>query len=247
MVDETRETRYTEIDGELVPYTIKSLDEIYKSWVEKESCERLQNRWGDYNVFHKKSTKKPIIRGINFAIKRCRKKINEEMPTVLDIGCGTGHFMWAIKKDVGNMIGIDSSEEMLKLAKRQFKEYKRSVNFKVGSCFDIPLKNNAVDMSIQVDVCMHVGNSFKSIDEMIRVSKHYIVFTGPSFQNTPDRVENYQIGNISFAVNTKKLCIYLKKMVKEGRIKKFHFLPRPNTNVYKHKILVIEKNPEYDG
>lgn len=42
--------------------------------------------------------------------------------TVLEIGCGTGHLLNAVQPDKG--VGIDFSEEMVKLAQKQFPQYK---------------------------------------------------------------------------------------------------------------------------
>ena len=42
--------------------------------------------------------------------------------TVLDLGCGTGEFIWRFLKDGFSVIGVDLSEKMLEISEKKLKE-----------------------------------------------------------------------------------------------------------------------------
>ena len=41
--------------------------------------------------------------------------------TVLDLGCGTGEFIWRFLKDGFSVIGVDLSEKMLEISEKKLK------------------------------------------------------------------------------------------------------------------------------
>jgi ubiquinone/menaquinone biosynthesis C-methylase UbiE len=208
-------------------------------WKIKTECERLQKRFGDYDVFMKnqgnKENKIPIFSLVN----RLLEQSNNEL-VLLDVGCGPGHFLWSFKEKVSKLIGLDYSENMLKLAEEQLNKYNVETEFLEGSCWDMPLSDNYVDISLQVDVCMHIGGSWDAIKEMIRVSKKYVVFTGPGFE-TFDNIMDKRIGKKSFSVSVPLLKKELNILQKNHIIKSYDFLERPRSKTYNHKILFVEK------
>jgi ubiquinone/menaquinone biosynthesis C-methylase UbiE len=208
-------------------------------WKIKTECERLQKRFGDYDVFMKnqgnKENKIPIFSLVN----RLLEQSNNEL-VLLDVGCGPGHFLWSFKEKVSKLIGLDYSENMLKLAEEQLNKYNVETEFLEGSCWDMPLSDNYVDISLQVDVCMHIGGSWDAIKEMIRVSKKYVVFTGPGFE-TFDNTMDKRIGKKSFSVSVPLLKKELNILQKNHIIKSYDFLERPRSKTYNHKILFVEK------
>ena len=42
--------------------------------------------------------------------------------TILDLGCGTGEFIWRFLKDGFSVIGVDLSEKMLEISEKKLKE-----------------------------------------------------------------------------------------------------------------------------
>ena len=77
------------------------------------------------------------------------KRIIPEGSSVLDVGCGTGEVLSAVKPKKG--VGIDLSSEMVKLAEKKFPEY--SFYHKAIEELDIGEK---FDYIIMVDVVDHV-------------------------------------------------------------------------------------------
>ncbi len=89
---------------------------------------------------------------------------------VVDLGCGNGR-LYQIFADLPiSYIGIDQSEELLVIARKQFQKGK----FVQGSMLSIPLPNNSVDVIFCIAALQHIpGVDFqqKAIDEMKSVLK----------------------------------------------------------------------------
>lgn len=91
--------------------------------------------------------------------------------TVLDIGCGFGWNEFVFSKlKPKKIIGIDPSEESIKIAK-QFKH--PACSFKVGSALDLPFKNNTFDTVMSWEVLEHIPKKTEEImfSEIYRVLK----------------------------------------------------------------------------
>lgn len=213
-----------------------------EKWKKKSKCEHLQKRFGDYDVFMEKQGNKenkiPIFDLVNRLLEH-----NDNKLVLLDVGCGPGHFLWSFKAKVSKLIGFDYSKNMLDLAKEQLDKYDVETEFVEGSCWDMPLPDNYIDISLQVDVCMHIGGSWDAIKEMIRISKKYVVFTGPSFENFSNIMDK-KIGKISFAVSVPLLKKKLDILQRNNLIRSYDFLERPRSKMYNHKILFVEKHNE---
>lgn len=217
------------------------MKEPLDKWMSREKCLKLKKRFGAYETFGETGgktggeNKKSIVRVLKEIANSFNRKIS-----ILEIGSGPGHFLWSMKEYASLMAGVDNSPYMIEIAEDAFKSDK-NVSFINGSCWEIPLADDLYDLVFQVDVCMHVGGSFDSILEMIRVSKKYVVFTGPSFEKVHLSVMDKQISRISWAVSVPLLNEKLDELISHKKIKRYYYKHRPSTEVYKHRILVIEK------
>lgn len=210
-------------------------------WLNRTKCKNLQTKWGNYDNFKdiKGEGKKEIIKVLKKTIKQFNYK-----PSIIDIGCGTGHFMWQIKYLVSRLIGFDFSLPMLAFTEEQF--YKHTSIIKPeyihGTCWKLPFTDNEFDISYQIDVCMHIGDSWKSILEMIRITKRFVIFTGPSFENTFSKTIDEKFPNGKrWKINIPLLFEKLEQLKQNNVIFKYDLKYRKPSPVYNHKILVIEK------
>lgn len=212
---------------------MKSKKIQFDTWDKEEKCKALQKRFGDYDEFAakrgNKENKIPIFKLMNILLDD-----HDNTLELLEVGCGPGHFLWSFKDKVSKIVGLDYSPHMLKLAEEQLNKSNVTSEFIQGSCWELPLSDNYVDIALQVDVCMHVGGSWDAIKEMIRVARKYVVFTGPSFEMFDD-VMDKRIAGKSFAVS-----IPLLKQKLDGLDVEYHFFERPRTKTYDHRILFIE-------
>jgi ubiquinone/menaquinone biosynthesis C-methylase UbiE len=102
---------------------------------------------------------KEILESIN-------KFVVKENPIILDVGCGPGFLLLEIAKLIPNakLFGVDSSEDMLRIAIKKFQEKKiNTVSFKLGSAEKIPLP----DAHSDVVVCLNSLHDFKNAEDTI--------------------------------------------------------------------------------
>lgn len=104
------------------------------------------------------------------------KPIYKSGISLLDVGCGAGHYLRSLKLRVDkeiNYTGLDSTKYFIELAKKAFGNKHK---FLVGDIFNLKLKANEFDMVICNNVLLHLPPSpVKAISELIRVSKKYVV------------------------------------------------------------------------
>lgn len=99
--------------------------------------------------------------------------------TIVDLGSGAGKDVFIAAQLAGKngkVIGVDMTEEMIKLAKknaRKFKEKTRlnNVEFKKGFIEDIPVKDNVADLVISNCVINLSPDKKKVFEEIYRILK----------------------------------------------------------------------------
>jgi ubiquinone/menaquinone biosynthesis C-methylase UbiE len=92
-------------------------------------------------------------------------------PKILDIATGTGKQAFAFAKKGYNVIGIDLSEDMLRVAKKKNKY--ANVEFKIADATTIPFDNNYFDVTC-ISFALHdmpILIRKKVLIEMVRVTK----------------------------------------------------------------------------
>ena len=107
-----------------------------------------------------------------FQILEDCERILSELPkgsTVLDLGCGTGHFCRSIQQYGHTPVGLEPSQEMLKFARGNFP----GIEFVSGISVELPFPDNSFDLIICIEVLRYlksqdIENTYK---EMHRVLK----------------------------------------------------------------------------
>lgn len=112
-----------------------------------------------------------VLQSMNNTYKAFLIKFFLKPKTCLDVGCGTGGLVQALRKLGVDAYGIDVSEHAVAMADDSVRSF-----LKVGSITDIPHKDNEFDVVVSFDVLEHLerGSIRKAVDETIRVSKKYI-------------------------------------------------------------------------
>ena len=86
----------------------------------------------------------------------------------LDVGCGTGRLIEALKP-LGNVVGVDSSEGMLRIAREQ-----RHCEVTRANSDDLPFADGSFDVVFSVAMLHHVADPERvrrTIGEMVRVTR----------------------------------------------------------------------------
>ncbi len=108
---------------------------------------------------------------------RARLKLNKfnenkfKNKNVLDVGCGSGRFcILASGLKAKKVIGVDISKQNINLNNKKYKKLK-NLKFKYGDNLQLNFKKNSFDITISQGVIHHTIDMFKSLDELIRVTK----------------------------------------------------------------------------
>lgn len=130
-----------------------------------------------------KSTEKLINYRYKPFAKRVEDSINkfgiEGIPKILDIGCGPGFLLFEIKKLIPDvrLVGVDSSEQMLEIAKEKAEQNDNGeIELKKGFAEDIPLPDDDLDVVVCLN-CLHdFKDARKTIEEIYRVLRNNGLF-----------------------------------------------------------------------
>ncbi len=116
----------------------------------------------------------------------------KENERVLDLGCGNGRFYENLKNT--NYTGIDNSEKLIEIARRNYE----GVDFRVASALDIPFKDEEFDRVFSLAVLHHIPKEYhnKFLKEVKRVLKNngLLILT---VWNLKDRKEKNDVKIIS--------------------------------------------------
>lgn len=98
--------------------------------------------------------------------------------SVLDAGCGEGFTLEKLEENnIGKILeGIDNAKEAILIGKKQFPR----LTLKIGSIYDLPCNDNSFDLVICSEVLEHLDNPQKALQEIIRVSKKYLLLSVPN-------------------------------------------------------------------
>ncbi len=86
---------------------------------------------------------------------------------VLDLGCGTGRMSEYLIKFGAEVVGLDISEEMLKIARKKLPK----VEFVQGDSDKLPFEDDSFDMVVASFLVVHLPTMDATFDEAYRVLK----------------------------------------------------------------------------
>lgn len=105
---------------------------------------------------------------------------------VLDIASGEGYGTYHIAKKARSVIGVDIAEDVI--AKAKVKYIRDNLEFRVGSCFDIPVESRSVDVVVSFETIEHLDRHQEMIEEIHRVLTRdgVLVISSPDKLNYSD-------------------------------------------------------------
>jgi ubiquinone/menaquinone biosynthesis C-methylase UbiE len=107
------------------------------------------------------------------------------MNSILDVGCGEG-FLLEHLPPVDSYIGVDYSDESIKLAKVQSSKFKVQndslkckVDFRQADVYKLPFGDKSFDLVTCLEVLEHLDNYEKALQEIRRVAKKHVILSVP--------------------------------------------------------------------
>jgi len=92
--------------------------------------------------------------------------------SVLDAGCGGGFYSLWLSEKGAKVLGIDSSKEMIKIAKEKVSGRNIDIEFMIGDVSNLRSEDGVFDLVLSTLVLMNVKELDKAISELIRVTKN---------------------------------------------------------------------------
>ena len=103
-------------------------------------------------------------------IARILKKYITKNESVLDVGCGAGHYLKSLRREIGNSfayLGIDATPDYINQAKKAFENDGKSY-FMRADIYDIKLPDNSYDIVMCNNVLLHLPSINKPLSESQR-------------------------------------------------------------------------------
>lgn len=122
---------------------------------------------GDYQL------EKDTNRLSNFIQNKNRKIILNSIgykENILDIGCGNGEFTNELNK-IAKTTAIDISEEMIKIAKKNFP----NIDFIASSIYKLPFQEKTFSTVVCLNTIHHIKDIEAAIRELCRITKKQIL------------------------------------------------------------------------
>ena len=126
--------------------------------------------------------------------------------SLLDVGCGSGISTLFFKGKVGRLTGLDPSEGLISIAKRE-----EGAEFIVGRAEDLPFSDGEFDIVISVTAIHNFSDKRKGLMEIKRVGKGNFVLTLLKKANDFKALKKliYDIFEVSEAIDDEHDEIYL--------------------------------------
>lgn len=187
-----------------------------------------------YTVFdiEKPHFHRRIMERMNLALGIPREKI---VASILDVGCGTAYFTSLLPKFYSRVVGMDISENMVKIAQKTLKcvEKNGNIDLVIADGEHIPFKYDAFQEVFCLDVLHHIDNLDSFFREMLRVvvCGGKVIALEPNFLNPfysilclIARQEALPKFIRASKQNLKKM--YIANKLKDVSIKEIDFLPQ---------------------
>jgi 2-polyprenyl-3-methyl-5-hydroxy-6-metoxy-1,4-benzoquinol methylase len=133
------------------------------------------------NTYDKYGSTNPVVRrlmaGFESTLEDLWRKAAPD--SILDVGCGEGVLteQWADKIGSGRIVGIDLDDPKLKAEwdKRQ----RANLEYRVEDATNLSFADDEFDMSTAIEVLEHVPDPERTVSEMARVAKRWLLVSVP--------------------------------------------------------------------
>jgi 2-polyprenyl-3-methyl-5-hydroxy-6-metoxy-1,4-benzoquinol methylase len=91
---------------------------------------------------------------------------------VLDAGCGGGFYSLWLSQRGAKVLGVDGSEEMIKIAREKASKKRLDAEFSVEDVADLRIEDGVFDLVLSTLVLMDVKELDKAVGQLVRVTKN---------------------------------------------------------------------------
>ncbi|MFX0132731.1 MAG: methyltransferase domain-containing protein [Candidatus Hodarchaeota archaeon] len=167
--------RFTELDFQFIRTLLQIEKEEINSNYENYKLDKIRHY--DSKKLVKRYEKERFENIYGFLLDKVQKyhinvAISSKNQVALDIATGTGRFLFEIAHKIYRGIGIDTSLNMLRQARKNNDIYKyKNIDFVVADTEYLPIRSNHIDLITAIHILPHLRKFFKIYFEMNRVLK----------------------------------------------------------------------------
>lgn len=198
---------------------------------------------GSYLKFAKKTSKNKV-KNVYYPLVKNIKKEFTKFETILDFGCGELNTSYYIFNYLNHKklkyFANDISLNRLFVGQKFLKEKLKKKNFNkfnlfCNSNFNLPFKNNSIDLVLTVHALESNNNNKKKlINELLRVCRKGVIFMEPDYENS-NKEQKKRMNKFNYIRGIKKLINNKKFSLKI--IQKIHHMNKQN----KSSIFIIKR------
>jgi len=156
-------------------------DENVKEYFEQIASEFdgiYDNKGNFITKIFNKIFRKGMYERVNITIEESGQVQNK---TILDIGCGSGRVSFLLAKEGAEVIGIDYSNQMIELAKKNRRQLSQNNSIEFKCCdfmHDFP-HDRKYDISIALGVFDYIQDPIPFLDKVKKITKSKIIASYP--------------------------------------------------------------------
>lgn len=150
----------------------------------------------------------------------------------VDLGCGTGNLLYALRKKAGFAVGIDNSRKMLDQAETLFSGDKKDIELRLGELEHLPMGNSEADLAILSMVMHHLADPGKVAMEVARILKTGGTFIIADFEKHTNEEMRKKYGDRWLGFSKDEIRTILEYSgFEEQKIKTFQLKQSINLNI----------------
>jgi 2-polyprenyl-3-methyl-5-hydroxy-6-metoxy-1,4-benzoquinol methylase len=133
------------------------------------------------NTYDKYGSTNPVVRKLMAGFEGTLEELwHQAAPeSILDVGCGEGVLteQWADKLGSGRIVGIDLDDPKLKA--EWDKRLRGNLEYRVEDATNLSFADDEFDMATAIEVLEHVPDPERTVSEMARVAKRWVLVSVP--------------------------------------------------------------------
>lgn len=104
------------------------------------------------------------------------KRVTRHNDRVLDVGCGGGHYLRSLRREIGDDVsytGVDATEYYIRKAREAYANDSKA-EFLVSDIFNLDLQDESFDLVMCNNVLLHLPSIRKPLEELVRVARRSV-------------------------------------------------------------------------